>query len=105
MKLPCKHIFALRKRLEVDLFAEELCDVRWSFKYYKENQRIFRSSSSVTVENDSPAVTISDLPVSTKRPMSQVYTCMLVCIDNDNCIGRQISPCFKDHYNTSFSCF
>ena len=35
MKLPCRHIFVVQMKLEIDLFGEELCDVCWSVQYYK----------------------------------------------------------------------
>ena len=70
MKLPCRHIFALRTALELDLFEEELCDKRWSMTYYKEKQRIFQIECSD--DNPSPCVNISQVPVQKKRPMSQV---------------------------------
>ena len=41
MKLPCRHILAVRAKLEVDLFEETLCDRRWSANYFKRSQRIF----------------------------------------------------------------
>ena len=72
MKLPCKHILALRDKLDVDLFAEELCDIRWSVKYFEESHRIFQSGSATT-DDDTQVVTVSEVPVSKKRPMSQVW--------------------------------
>ena len=70
MKLPCRHIFAVHMKLEMDLYSEELCDVHWSVQYNKENQHIFQSDCSAN--GDSPSVTIAELPVPKKRPMSQV---------------------------------
>ena len=64
MKLPCRHIFAVRTKLEMDLYSEELCDVRWSVQYYNENQHIFQSDCSAN--GDSPSVTIAELPVPKK---------------------------------------
>ena len=65
-------------RLGIDLFDEELCDKRWSFCYYKETQRIFQSSDSAnTSSHDFQPVTIAELPVSKKRPKSQVYGCFI----------------------------
>lgn len=41
LRLPCRHILALRRSLELPLFEETLCDKRWTNKYYMQNQRIF----------------------------------------------------------------
>ena len=41
MKLPCRHIFAVREKLEVDPFETALCDERWSSSYYTDSRRIF----------------------------------------------------------------
>jgi zinc finger SWIM domain-containing protein 3 len=54
MLLPCRHIFALRRKLGTPLFDESLCNIRWTSKYYRENQRMFldvswSSSDSVQV--------------------------------------------------------
>jgi len=40
MKLPCRHIFALRKHVGMDLFDPSLCDRRWTIDYYKSKQKI-----------------------------------------------------------------
>lgn len=44
MRLPCRHILAVRASLEMNVFDETLCDPRWSLEYYKANQRIFLSN-------------------------------------------------------------
>jgi zinc finger SWIM domain-containing protein 3 len=41
MRLPCRHILALRSTLDLPLFDAELCDKRWSMEYYKSTQRMF----------------------------------------------------------------
>ena len=41
MRLPCRHILALRSKLNLSLFDVELCDKRWSMEYYKSTQRMF----------------------------------------------------------------
>lgn len=70
MKLPCRHILAVRLRVGKELFEEALCDPRWSSGYYKEKQRIFCSDTP----DDSPSVAIVQLPVPRKRTMSQVLS-------------------------------
>ena len=41
IKLPCRHIFAARSKLDLNLFNEGLCDRQWSAEYFQHNQRIF----------------------------------------------------------------
>ena len=41
--LPCKHVFAARRHLKLELFEESLCSVRWTQSYCKDNQRLLRS--------------------------------------------------------------
>lgn len=45
MLLPCRHMFALRKKLESPLYDESLCNARWTSTYYHDNQRIFLDMS------------------------------------------------------------
>ena len=35
MLLPCRHIFALRKKLDLPLYDPSLCNKRWTFAYYQ----------------------------------------------------------------------
>ena len=46
MLLPCRHIFALRNKLEQPLFSEDTCDKQWTASYYRSTQRLFSSSHS-----------------------------------------------------------
>ena len=41
MQLPCRHIFSLRRQLQLNLFEKQLCGVRWTCDYYKSSQRVF----------------------------------------------------------------
>ena len=41
MKLPCRHIFALRKKLSLSLFDRSCCADRWTTSYYHATQRLF----------------------------------------------------------------
>lgn len=45
MLLPCRHMFALRSKLQQPLFKADLCDERWTTAYYKCTQRLFSTSS------------------------------------------------------------
>lgn len=67
MRLPCRHILAVRESLGVNLFDEALCDGRWSMEYYKANQRIFLSPQ----EGTSSQVSVISVPAPKKRILSQ----------------------------------
>ncbi|XP_047142281.2 uncharacterized protein LOC124816845 isoform X2 [Hydra vulgaris] len=45
MGLPCRHIFAVRQLLGLNLFDAKLCLERWTIKYYRQHQRVFNTSS------------------------------------------------------------
>ena len=53
MRLPCRHMFALRAQLGEPLFDPALCYQRWTYGYYKSTQRLisssFDSSSSLLI--------------------------------------------------------
>lgn len=36
VRLPCVHIFAVRRKLFLDLFVDDLCASKWTVKYYRE---------------------------------------------------------------------
>lgn len=42
MKLPCRHIMAIRSHFSLPLYCEELCNQRWTKKYCIMTQRCFR---------------------------------------------------------------
>lgn len=71
MTLPYRHIFAVRMKLDMDLFAENLCDNRWTNQYYRENQLIFQEDNYCDSQPADSAI-VCELPVSQKRPKSQV---------------------------------
>lgn len=50
MILPCRHIFKFREQNEIDLFAPELCDPRWTRKYYR------NSHPELTMNEEVPTV-------------------------------------------------
>ena len=54
MRLPCRHIFALRHKLDQPLFDVTLCDKRWSATYYQSTHRMFSEHSA-----DVPVVTVT----------------------------------------------
>ena len=68
MKLPCRHILAVRTSLGLDLFDQALCDRRWSMDYYRLSQRVFLAN----VDGSTTQVSVVNLPTSKKKPLSQV---------------------------------
>ena len=75
MKLPCRHIFAIRSKLSFDLYDTSLCNRRWSVDYYLANQRVFRGEEA----ENSPSFDVIDLPSTAKKPLSQVYLVKFAC--------------------------
>ena len=71
MKLPCRHILAVRSKLNLNIFDETLCDKRWSAEYYRASQRIFQD---VEIQEQSFSVDVIELPAPKKRTLSQVCT-------------------------------
>ena len=65
MKLPCRHMFALRKNLREPLFDAECCDRRWTSHYYRQTQRLFSNLPSA------PSVTLSRHDSRNERKLSQ----------------------------------
>ena len=48
MQLPCRHIFAVRKRYDMSLYEPSLCAVRWRKDYYQSCHRVLRHSEEPT---------------------------------------------------------
>ena len=69
MKLPCRHILAVRSRLNLDIFDELLCDKRWSADYYRASQRVFQDTE---VHQDSCSLDVIELPAPRKRTLSHI---------------------------------
>lgn len=65
MKLPCRHMFALKKKLGYALFDGHCCDKRWTLAYYRATQRIFSDMPST------PSVDLSIFDPTKKRKLSQ----------------------------------
>lgn len=70
VKLPCRHILAVRARLNLNIFDESLCDKRWSANYYRASQRVFQD---VEVHQDSFCFDVIQLPAPRKRTRSRRY--------------------------------
>lgn len=76
LRLPCKHIFAVRFRLLLPLFERSLCDERWSSLYYMENQRVYRcvTDSEVPMNCQLPSVDVHTVkPTKKRKILSQVH--------------------------------
>ena len=56
MRLPCRHISAVRQTTSENMYDESLCDIRWTNDFFKNNQRIF--SKSFTVDDEPMAVQV-----------------------------------------------
>ena len=63
MRLPCRHLFALRSLLNLPLFVPDLCDIRWTSHYYKANCRMIsrapESHSSLSIQSVEKAKVLS----------------------------------------------
>lgn len=66
MMLPCRHIFALREILRQPLYSEDLCNSRWTAKYYHETQRIFLNTSIPTTSFE-----VNEVKTKQSRTLSQ----------------------------------
>ncbi|XP_037282544.2 zinc finger SWIM domain-containing protein 3-like [Rhipicephalus microplus] len=66
MRLPCRHVFAVRRTLNISLFDDKLFLKRWSKAYYYCHQRAFLSQEKCTTEHS-----ISEQAAKPRRPMSQ----------------------------------
>ena len=57
MQLPCRHIFALRRRLGCNEYFEELCAARWTRATLKQRHRVFMNDAPCA-----PLVTVTTTP-------------------------------------------
>ena len=88
MRLPCRHIFALRKYLGVGLFDRSLCDRRWSIDYSKSKQRIF-----IPTDDESSSfsdVSVASFPAPKRKTLSQVL--------DINCLYLYVLPISNDKF-------
>ena len=59
MRLPCRHMFYLRKhKLQIGLFDEHFCDVTWSSSFYFSKET---GNCSLRVTNERVSPLMSDL--------------------------------------------
>lgn len=72
MQLPCRHIFAVRLHLSLDLFSPELCGTRWTLAYYCSSHRVLvTGGGDSSTNNDAKALTIFQNPPNTQKVVSQ----------------------------------
>jgi len=60
MRLPCRHIFNLRKKQSLSLYDNSLCDERWTRNFYYQNQRVFKNVEvleDINTDNDNTTIT------------------------------------------------
>lgn len=68
MKLPCRHIFALRKEMNHPLYSETLCDRRWKKEYYLNSHRIFKSTTiNETYDNQDDLTNFATITIDKKQ--------------------------------------
>ena len=67
IKLPCRHMLALRISLQKPLYDPTLCETRWTSDYYNHHQRIFANLDSVAVHNISHIPQKSTSVLSTQQ--------------------------------------
>lgn len=62
MRLPCRHIFNLRKKQSLSLYDNSLCDERWTRNFYYQNQRVFKNVEVLEdINTDNHNTTITTL--------------------------------------------
>jgi len=66
MSLPCRHIFGLRRLLNVQLYEESLCNQRWTREFYRQTQRLFSSTTA------QPTISVAVSSTSIDRPLSHL---------------------------------
>ena len=67
MGLPCKHIFAVRKLQEIPLFDANLCDIRWTKKYFHSSYKYYYEE-----RNNQKEVQIDKNTISIHKARSQI---------------------------------
>ena len=77
MRLPCRHILAVRSVLNLDVYDTTLCDERWSCDYYKESQRVLQDKEL----QQEFSIGVIELPLQRKRTLSQVSIIMINLCD------------------------
>ena len=71
MELPCKHIFALRKHANLNVFQAKLCAIRWTHDYYRNSHRVF--STNATLSTSVSVSTMDRLPALKVLSQNEKY--------------------------------
>ena len=71
MQLPCRHIFAIRKRCEIPMFDPSLCPARWTFQYYKSSNRVLCDNALPYNGDVESSVDVSVVHLISKPILSQ----------------------------------
>ncbi|XP_003245327.1 uncharacterized protein LOC100571585 isoform X2 [Acyrthosiphon pisum] len=58
MRLPCHHIFKVRKQSLTPLFDPDLCEKRWTRNYYYKTQRVFQNVEVAVSDSDTTVTTL-----------------------------------------------
>ena len=89
MRLPCKHILALRRKQEEDLFHEDLFHERWSIAFYRSHRFLAtnRPRVSVALQPNHKSRAMSE--AQKHREVAQVLT------DIDSCLTRSGTKVFR----------
>lgn len=109
MILPCKHIFALRRHLQLELFDKMIVNQRWTMDYYKNNQRTLMSliEDNESTENELPSTSNNNMsiPLTTQgyRPPSSYAQrrkkCLLLCNELADLAAQRTGMLFEQRFN------
>ena len=89
MRLPCKHILALRRKQEEDLFHEDLFHERWSIAFYRSHRFLATNRAIVSVALQSNHKSRAMSEAQKHREVAQVLT------DIDSCLTRSGTEVFR----------
>ncbi|XP_033107285.1 uncharacterized protein LOC117109145 [Anneissia japonica] len=67
MKLPSRHIFAVKKYSKSNVFDESVINERWQKEKYKSSQRLFLRNSVVYESDHGQAVSIQNIPAPKQK--------------------------------------
>ena len=75
--LPCRHIFAVRQYLKIDLFNNHLCASRWTREYFQKSHRVFCSHVCNVSEVNVSTINSSAKILSQQGNYRKVYSIAL----------------------------
>lgn len=74
MRLPCCHVFSMRRRKGITEYDETLCAERWKLQYFTENHRVYNHKPNhSSLEADFPTVQVTKQSGS-RTSVSRVYS-------------------------------